>query len=186
MLLSPCPAEGMLQACARTSDACLVQSYCCRHPCRRTQTRVLSATETQRRCPGPAALRQPSALRSMSSTAAASMNTVRSHHLPPASLLSPITHPLTTLTLSNAPAGDRTQLWIGSCLDLASPSRGRTLAAFTCSLSADAPYLLAGHTFDNNFITHWVDLGNPRICPGFHALSKNVGQRKHAMFAAFN
>ena len=30
---------------------------------------------------------------------------------------------------------------IGSCLDLASPTRGRNLAAFTCSLSADAPCL---------------------------------------------
>jgi hypothetical protein len=30
----------------------------------------------------------------------------------------------------------------GSCLDLASPTRGRILAAFICSLSADAPCLL--------------------------------------------
>ncbi len=42
---------------------------------------------------------------------------------------------------------------IGSCLDLASPSRGRLAAAFDCSLSADAPCLLAGKavkTYNNN------------------------------------
>ena len=32
----------------------------------------------------------------------------------------------------------------GSCLDLAGPTGGRDLAAFTCSLYADAPCLLAG------------------------------------------
>ena len=33
---------------------------------------------------------------------------------------------------------------MGICLDLASPSRGRKPAAFTCSLSGHAPCLLAG------------------------------------------
>jgi hypothetical protein len=31
--------------------------------------------------------------------------------------------------------------WTGSCLDLASPTQSRVLAAFTCRLSADAPCL---------------------------------------------
>ena len=38
---------------------------------------------------------------------------------------------------------------IGSCLDVASPTRVGTLAAFTCSVSADVPCLLAGKACDN-------------------------------------
>lgn len=36
------------------------------------------------------------------------------------------------------------QIFTGPCLDLASPRRVRILAAFTCSLSENAPNLLAG------------------------------------------
>ena len=38
----------------------------------------------------------------------------------------------------------RANIQNGSCVDLTSPTSGRTLAALTCTLSAHAPSLLAG------------------------------------------
>ena len=59
---------------------------------------------------------------------------------------------------------------IGSCLDLASPRRGKKLAAFTCGLSARTLPLLAGTACDNCtrriIITLWAALVTGAGCDG--------------------